>query len=640
MNRNLIICILFYHALPVSGQQDSVWNKNLKEVIIQKYRIEHYNLGSRTDQPDSLLKRFFISSPIAGLLDASSGLVVRSYGPGVLATSSLRGGNAQQTSLSWNGVSINSPVNGLCDLNLVPSFLFDGVSVLPGIAGSLQGSGAISGGINLNSNQALTKGLSMELFQSVGSFGTFTGGLKMNFSKNNWSHTTKGFYTHFNNNYPFINYTEAGNPKQLLSNAKGQNYSVMHETGYNSKKIGRIKISYWGIFAQRQIPPTLLMQSSDSMQFHNNHKTMLQWDKPFKNVILKFRSVWQQDYLRYNDSPLDINSISKSIFITNDAELRFKLFKTFGTSIGIVQTYAKANVANVLTTETSIYNHSQRNQIAFWVSHFQELPVLRTRISASIRQEIVDSKPLPIMPSLGFKTHLNKNLDILGQTSRIYRIPTLNDLHWIPGGNPELRPESGWSFELGSEFHKKTEKVDFITSATAYSRLIANWIQWQPLNPQIWSPVNIGKVNSRGIEFRSTLKFILTKKIYTKTNFNFDYTKSENVDATNANYQKQLAYIPFYKLSGFIGFGYVNTFIMLNGIWVGKRFTTSDNSDFIAKYGLLNIAINQNLMIKKNNASVFFRINNILNKSYQPVVWRPMPGINFELGITLKMERR
>ncbi len=638
MKRYLIIFFFSSLVLPVFAQKDSVWKKDLKEITIASERVQLYNIGSRTDKPDSLLHQFYKSSPIAALLEASSGLVIRSYGPGILATSSIRGGNSQQTALTWNGMSINSPVNGLTDLNLVPSYLFDGISVLPGLAGSLQGSGAISGGINLNNALLKQKGFSAEAMQTVGSFGMLSGGLKIYFTHNKWSHATKIFYSKTKNNYPFNNPAEVGNPKQNLTNAECKTFSVLHETGYQSSKAETFKISYWGNFAERQIPPTLFMQSTTAIQFDNIHKTMFQWDKAFKKFNLKFRSVLQKDYLRYNEAEMDINSISKSYFITNDAELRFKLFKNSGTSTGLVQTFAKARVANVLILETSNYNQSQRNQIAIWASHFHQFPSIRTRISGGIRQEMVDGKFLPFIPSVGFKTNLHNNWDVYGQTSRVYRIPTLNDLHWFPGGNPKLKPESGWAFELTTEFHKKTIRLDFTSSLTGFSRLINNWIQWQPLTVVIWSPVNIGNVNSRGLELRNTLKIRISKKFYCKTGFNFDYTISENRDSKNKNYLKQLIYIPYFKSSGFLILGYKNTVFMIQGIWVGKRYITSDNMDSIPGYTLLNLALNQNLKFEKTSCNVFLRVNNILDKRYEAIAWRPMPGINFEMGVSFKVD--
>lgn len=630
---------MFSLGLPAKAQKDTLWEKNLKEITITADRLELYTLGNRIDKPDSFLQRLFKSSPISSLLDASSGLVIRSYGPGILATSSLRGGNAQQTAMTWNGLSINSPVNGLSDLNLVPSFLFDWVSVLPGLAGSLQGSGAIGGGINLNNYALKNEGFSAELMQTFGSFGTYTGGLKLNYSKNKWSHTVKGFYSKTTNNYSFMNRAEAGNPKDNLTNAEGENYSVLHQTSYQSQKAGNFKINYWGTFANRQIPPTLLMESSTANQLDNIQKTMLQWDKSLKKISLKFHSLFQNDYLKYTEKALDINSISKSIFITNDAELRLKSLKNSTSSIGVVHSFTKAKVANVLSTGTTTLNNSERYQLAFWASHFHHFVKLKTSISASLRQELVDTKFLPLIPALGFKTHLHKNLDIYGQTSKVYRIPTLNDLNWIPGGNPELKPESGWANELSAEFNKKNKRTYFTTSITGYSRLITNWIQWQPVSSQIWSPVNIGKVNSRGLELRSTLKISITNKIYSKAGLNFNYTKSENVDASNPNYHKQLLYIPYFKSSGFIAFGVKNTVLLMQGVWVGKRYTGSDNLDSIPHYGLLNLALNHNFTLKKTNNNAFLRVNNILNKSYEAIVWRPMPGINFEFGINSSLNR-
>ncbi|MFM9946238.1 MAG: TonB-dependent receptor domain-containing protein, partial [Bacteroidia bacterium] len=341
-----------------------------------------------------------------------------------------------------------------------------------------------------------------------------------------------------------------------------------------------------------------------------------------------------KDYLKYTEPDFDINSVSKSVFVTNDAEVRFKFFKKSLSSVGVVQSSAQATVANFLITDTSISNQSTRNQIAFWASHYHHITIINTMISASIRQEIVDNKPLPFIPSLGFNTKLHKYFNIYGKIGRVYRIPTLNDLYWIPGGNPTLKPESGWAGELSGEFNRKTKKVDFTTSVTAFGRIIENWILWQPVSSQLWSPLNIGKVYSRGIEIRGNFKIFFTKNLSGRAGFSFDYTKSENKDINSTNFGKQLLYVPFVKSSLFVGLlpGYGFT-ILLNGIIVGKRYVSSDNLDFTPYYTLINFALSRDLKFKTTGITIFGKINNILDKYYETIIWRPMPGINYELGI-------
>jgi len=633
MKRFLFFFQFVFLIFPVIGQTDSVWKKNLKEVVISDERLDVFNTCGRVDKPDSLVKHLYNSNSLASLLDASSGLVIRSYGPGILATSSLRGGNAQQTALSWNGLSINSPVNGLSDLNLTPSFLFDNATLLPGIAGSLLGSGAISGGINLTNSSINKDPFSLKILQSFSSFGGINSGLSLNYSKNKWVNATKVYFNSAHNNYTFINTSEANNPIERLGNANYKILSVLQETGYNSTKAGIIKISYWGTFANRAIPATMLQAQSSAKQEDQGHKVMLNWDYTFKHSIVKIRSLYQNDFLKYTDSSQSIRSVSKSEYLTNDADWRFKLIPNSYTSLGWVQTSTNANV-NSFYNGTTVY----RAQTAFRASHFQQITKIKTSITMNIRQEIVDLKVIPFIPAFGFRTMLPKGFICFGQAGRVFRLPTLNDLYWSPGGNPNLKPESGWTEELSLEFQKKKKRVEFTTTITGYNRTISNWIQWQPLNAQVWSPINIGKVNSRGLEWQGRLKVQLTKNINTKLGLNFDYTQSQNMDPQSKSYQKQLIYIPYFKSSGFINMAFKKTNFITQYVLTGMRYTTTDNLESIPAYGVVNIALRQEFKKSAQVGDLFIKINNVLNASYQAIIWRPMPGINYEVGINLTLK--
>ncbi len=637
MKRAPLLSLLLSISFPLVAQKDSVWTKDLKEVAVEAQRSQVFSVSHKVELADSFLKVQFNSSMLSSLLDATSGLVIRNYGPGILATSSFRGGNAQQTAITWNGLSLNSPVNGLCDFNLIPSFFFNTVEVLPGLTNTLQGSGALSGGINLANSISSKSGLTIEALQSAGSFGTFNTGLSAQWHKNKWQHSSKVFGSIAQNNYPFINYSENGAPWQILKNAEIKTLSALHETSFRHLKIGTVKLSYWGSFAQRQIPPTMLMSSSDALQIDHIHRLKFQWDKSIKKVIFKFHSFLQKDYLKYNESAIDINSISKSFIFTNDFESRFKLVKNGKSGFGATHTYAEAHIANILPNETITLNNSTRNLVAFWFSHIQKIPKLKTTLSASVRKEIINAKALPYIPALGFKTKLSENFEIYGQSAYVFRFPTLNDLYWIPGGNDSLKPEKGWAHELSAEFHQNKNKLFYSVSITGFMRNITNWIQWQPVSSQVWSPVNIGRVKSSGLEFRSNLGINFTKKTRGRIGFSFDYTQSQNLETKQANFKKQLIYIPFIKSTGFATLIYGTTGFTIQGIVVGKRYTSSDNMDSLPLYGVLNFTLSKTIPFKKHSANVYGKLNNLLNKSYQAIIWRPMPGINFEFGISLSL---
>jgi len=621
----VLFSFLNFGILPVLAQTDSVMKKNLREISINAERSDLFNFGLNTDKPDSLLKHFVNSQNLGSLLDISSGIVIRSYGPGCLASTSLRGGTAQQTSLNWNGLTINSPVNGLNDLNLIPNFLFGNINVVPGLAGSIQGSSSIGGGINLSDNLLINKGVSGQALQSVGSFGNFTNGFKFNYSQKNWKSSTAWIYNQALNNFPFINRAEFGQPKQILENALGKTFSILHQSNLNTARMGSFKIWYWGSAAKREIPSTMLTYNSKAFQDDQSHKGMLQWSYQLKNLGLKYRSLWQNDYLVYDDSASYLRSVSTSNLFVNDAEVRINFNHLDVLSFGVLQTNSFAQATNYTSTAV-------RNQTAFWSTYQISILKLKSIFTINFREEWLGDHRLPIIPGFGFRTKLNKSIEIYGQLSRVYRIPTLNDLYWNPGGNLLLKPETGWAEELSFRYNLKT----FDISLTGFSRIISNWILWQPINAQIWSPINIGQVKSQGIELRSNLILKLNSKIVSKFGMQANYTESFNDEKSDANYGKQLIYIPLNKVSGTAGISYLNSSFLVSALFVGKRYSSSDNEDIMQSYGLLNLALSQSFSIKKTKGDLFFKANNVLNKMYEAIIWRPMPGFNVELGVNYK----
>jgi iron complex outermembrane receptor protein len=60
----------------------------------------------------------------------------------------------------------------------------------------------------------------------------------------------------------------------------------------------------------------------------------------------------------------------------------------------------------------------------------------------------------PIIPAFFIDGVLSEKGNIVAKASvsRNYRFPTLNDLYFLPGGNPDLKKESGWTYDAGLSF--------------------------------------------------------------------------------------------------------------------------------------------------------------------------------------------
>lgn len=72
---------------------------------------------------------------------------------------------------------------------------------------------------------------------------------------------------------------------------------------------------------------------------------------------------------------------------------------------------------------------------------------------------------------------------------RHQRFPTLNDMFWVPGGNPLLRAELGW--EVRASLIRKS------AGAELYHGQLADAIIWMPVGT-IWTPRNVASISRWG----------------------------------------------------------------------------------------------------------------------------------------------
>ena len=82
-----------------------------------------------------------------------------------------------------------------------------------------------------------------------------------------------------------------------------------------------------------------------------------------------------------------------------------------------------------------------------------------------------------------------------------YRIPTLNDMYWQPGGNPNLKPEKGFSSDISVMTEPIFGNVSLKLEATYYYMNIDVWIMWIGQDKgSTWDPVHLCHVISLGSE--------------------------------------------------------------------------------------------------------------------------------------------
>ncbi|MBN2633374.1 MAG: TonB-dependent receptor plug domain-containing protein, partial [Bacteroidales bacterium] len=174
----LTLLLLSFSGLKaqVSFYRDTL---RIDEVIITRKQISSDQPGYKFFNVDSGKLMNFSQLTLNDVLRETSPLYIKEYGAGLTATSSFRGTSAGHTKVTWNGVNINDPMLGQTDFSLIPAIMADNILVSFGGASMDLGSGGIGGVINIENEPVWRKKTLIAASPSAGSFGRYSGLLKI-----------------------------------------------------------------------------------------------------------------------------------------------------------------------------------------------------------------------------------------------------------------------------------------------------------------------------------------------------------------------------------------------------------------------------------------------------------------------------
>lgn len=229
--------------------------------------------------------------------------------------------------------------------------------------------------------------------------------------------------------------------------------------------------------------------------------------------------------------------------------------------------------------------------------------------------------------------------------SRNHRFPSLNDLYFLPGGNPKLKSESGFSYDAGLSFDIGRSHTYALTgSITWFDSYIDDWILWLPTTKGFFSPRNVKKVHAYGIETKAELSLQLHRDLLLDLNGSLSWTPSVNrgepMSEADKSVGKQLPYVPRTSSSVTGRLSWRTWSFLYKWVYYSERFTMSSNehtlTGHLPPYFMNNISLGKTLAIKSIGLDFKLAVNNLFNEDYLSVLSRPMPGINFEFFVGIR----
>jgi outer membrane cobalamin receptor len=100
-----------------------------------------------------------------------------------------------------------------------------------------------------------------------------------------------------------------------------------------------------------------------------------------------------------------------------------------------------------------------------------------------------------------------------------------------------------------------------------------------------------------------------------------------------------LPYTPTEKVIFNVGVHYRNFKAQLNYNYVGYRYTTTDNTQFLAPFATLGLDLSKSITVKNCQVTAFFQANNLSNVAYQMIAYFATPGRSFQFGLSINFNK-
>jgi vitamin B12 transporter len=622
-------------APPSDSARISRRQHRLAEVQVRAIGPERFAVGSTRIELDSAVLAQYRGATLTEVLQARTPLALKSYGPGQLATIALRGTSAQQTAVLWNGLNIMLPTLGQNDFSLLPIGATTRVSVQPGPAAALYGSGAVGGAVVLNTETDWRPGLRGNVQADAGSFGLVGGSLEARTATPTVAVRVAASYREAQNNYSYVLREARGPVRYTLRNAALRHqWSISPDVAWRVGAAGEVTASAWLTDADREIQSGVNVTGTQARERDQSRRLVLGYRHVAARQQWAVRGAWFEDILNYRDGGDPSNSRVR----TTQAQAEYTA--ALGAR-GSLRLGGEAQHFAALVSGYGITEITENRAAAFALLRYDPRPFLR--LSANLRQAALPADLAPLTPTVGLEWDLlaavpvdsliqsrAQMLTAKASAARSYRAPTLNERYWIPGGNPMLRPESGLGYEAGLR-HRLSWPSGFRleTEFTAFRQLIDDWVQWLPsLSTGIWTPSNLRQVRSQGLEVSTALRR-RRGRYEGSAQLAYHYTDTRKTKGTAADSDPvgvQLAYVPLHQASFSTDHRWRDWLLSTTFVLTSLRYVNASGTDFLPGTGLLGATLGRTLRGPASTSLLaMVQATNLLNQAYNSYPGRPAP---------------
>lgn len=546
-------------------------------------------------------------------------LQIKDYGNGALSTISFRGYGSRHTKVFWENVPLNSGMNGSWDAALFPLFFTDAVSLQFGGAGMINGNGGLGGTVVLTSSPDWDTLSSVRFFQQISSLKNTATGLRFKLARSRLTSETGVYYQREQNEFEYKNPGKEGIPIEQMRGATSWQLNAMEKLSFRFKGNGRLSWSTLLQQSERNLPHLTTQSTVSEVQRDASLVSALSYNKTFKYSSFLLSAGGTLKELNYDNQAIGIDDISAERTVYLQARYNYWLFKKIKAQSAVLGNLAFAH-------HPKYGKEFKRQQDIQLINRFSYSIHKRLMAHLLVKSQWIDTHSFPVLPSFGLRWEIDKRwLWVKSNVNYHVAVPTLNDLYWGEGGNPNLVPERGWNTELNLS---SSNAMGWNYLVSLYTGQTDDRILWSPNDFGIWTVTNVESVQNYGLE-----SFISYRKSFFQ---HFVFTGKVQYQRNHAIQKEgyQLIYVPVNSVNTIVRLQQKRWVLQYAHYGNGKRYIDARNQAYMPHYYNSNVSIERSVALKKDwELGLNFRITNLFNEPYQELPNRPLPGRVYQFSV-------
>lgn len=588
----------------------------LEEMIIQENRLViPFNQSTRNIQ--IITKEEIQKLPVSSLnevLAYVSGVDIRQRGPfGSQADIAIDGGSFEQTMVLWNGVKMGDAQTAHHSMNLpIPLAAIERIEILKGPAARIYGINALTGAINIVTKAQIDDFVHVNAFlgssfkeKEMGDGTGLYGGGGVQATAGINARKTGHLLSIARENYNGQRYNTAANSIKTM---------YQGNANFNEKNT----MSWFGGFVDNNFGANGYYAAPHDKEAHEIVKTLM-FSVGTKHKVTDRITIKPRVSNRYNEDDYRFyrNDLSKARSLHYANAFMVELNGVYTTEIGDFGLGYEMRLEEI--NSSNLGSHKRKNQ--GWFAEYKNLFFNKLLINTGAYWNYNTDYGFQWYPGVDVAYLWNANLKFQGSVGSSQRIPSFTDLYvnQRPGniGNPYLKPESAWQYEIGIDYSKKNFKF----SASAFQRVIDDFIDWNRISTDIpYQPQNLGQQNMRGIQVG------IKQDIEVSSNQKFGYSVSYQY-LSPKDEGNTIGIISKYKIESL-------KHQVISGIHYRiNNFSTQLQSRYVKRemnegYFITDLR----LQYQFSSFQIYMQATNLFNSTYKEVAAVPMPPRWLQLG--------